>query len=62
MDKVTVQFWTVEFKHGKRWFYEHTKQVYAESMLSDVLWHIENHNKHHSTNWELYGKPFIAVI
>lgn len=58
MDKVTVQFWTYDGKY----YVEHTRQVYAESFLDDVLWHIENHNKHHGTTWALYGKPFIAVM
>jgi hypothetical protein len=62
MEKITVEFWTVEEKNGKRWFFEHTRQVYPESILEDVSWHIKNHNKHHGTNWQLYGKPFVAVI
>lgn len=58
MDKITVQFWTYDGKY----YAEHTRQVDAESFLDDVLWHIENHNKHHGTTWKLYGKPFIAVM
>ncbi len=62
MEQITVNFWTIDKQHGKSWFYEHTKQVDAESMLDDVLWHIENHNKHHGTTWKLYGKPFVVVM
>jgi hypothetical protein len=62
MDKVTVQFWTVENKNGKNWYFEHTIRVYPDSFRDDVEWHIQNHNKHHGTTWQLYGKPYIVVV